>query len=276
MFAEQIMIHNDAGQSSINLQGFLVGNGCTGNGVGVCSPTGQNDVNIKFLWGHALYSTALHTQLLKACPDPAKPGLQCLELLLARGVQVGNVNIYDIYDKCIIGDPDPDQRVYRVPSQRTQALSSLLGGPNECIDGISAGLYLNDDTVRKAINMPPVSQTGKWTICTGKIVYDTNIQSLLGLYPTLIRKYRVLIFNGDADACVPVTDNQEWTSNLGIPVQTPWHAWTINDQVAGYATTYQLNNFTFATVKGAGHMVPQYKPIQALDMLRRFLTQQPF
>ena len=46
--------------------------------------------------------------------------------------------------------------------------------------------------------------------------------------------------------------------------------------VAGYAITYGVNNFTFATVKGAGHEVPRYKPRFALTMLQKFLTATPF
>ena len=36
--------------------------------------------------------------------------------------------------------------------------------------------------------------------------------------------------------------------------------------------TYKVNNFTFATVKGAGHEVPRYKPRFALTLLEKFLA----
>lgn len=31
-------------------------------------------------------------------------------------------------------------------------------------------------------------------------------------------------------------------------------------------------NFTFVTIKDAGHMVPQYQPQRALELFRRFLA----
>ena len=34
------------------------------------------------------------------------------------------------------------------------------------------------------------------------------------LYPDLIKKIRVLIYNGDADSCVPYVGNEEWVSGL--------------------------------------------------------------
>jgi len=32
------------------------------------------------------------------------------------------------------------------------------------------------------------------------------------LYGTLAKKYRLLIFSGDSDGCVPFTGSAEWTS----------------------------------------------------------------
>ena len=37
-------------------------------------------------------------------------------------------------------------------------------------------------------------------------------------------------------------------------------------------TTRYAHNFTYATVKGAGHMVPTFRPAAALEMLRRYIT----
>jgi len=47
-------------------------------------------------------------------------------------------------------------------------------------------------------------------------------------------------------------------------------------QVAGYATRYEPNNFTFITVKGGRHEVPETAPWQALEMLRRLLSGENF
>ena len=45
-------------------------------------------------------------------------------------------------------------------------------------------------------------------------------------------------------------------------------------QVAGYTVSF-AKGLTYATVKGAGHMVPQSKPREALAMLDRFISGQP-
>lgn len=41
------------------------------------------------------------------------------------------------------------------------------------------------------------------------------------------------------------------------------------EQIAGFVKDFK--NISFMTVKGAGHMVPTDKPVEALEMLKRFL-----
>ena len=127
-----------------------------------------------------------------------------------------------------------------------------------------------------------MAANGQWTICSS-INYQSTVASLMPLYPTLISNYRVLIYNGNIDACVPYVGDESWTSGLGYPVREDWHAWFIDyppgfgNQVAGYATAYNTpNNFTFITVNGAGHMVPEYRPEAALAMLQNFMAGNKF
>ena len=51
---------------------------------------------------------------------------------------------------------------------------------------------------------------------------------------------------------------------------------------AGYFTTYDASadnsgshNFTFLTIKGAGHMAPEFKPVSSLAFLSRFMRGEP-
>ena len=70
----------------------------------------------------------------------------------------------------------------------------------------------------------------------------------------------------------------------GQPLHAPWAPWRVRSpvdgrhQVAGYAVEWAVGDeeggtgrLTYATVKGAGHMVPQNKPAEALELFRRFL-----
>eukprot|EP01138_Halocafeteria_seosinensis_P001884 gb/GECG01001930.1/.p1 GENE.gb/GECG01001930.1/~~gb/GECG01001930.1/.p1 ORF type:complete len:189 (+),score=15.67 gb/GECG01001930.1/:1-567(+) len=149
-------------------------------------------------------------------------------------------------------------------------------GPVGCINGGPSSAYLNQVSVRSAIHVPSESVTGEWATCSSKIFYSrTQSDEPKTIYPDLIKNYRVLIFNGDADSCVPFVDNEEWTSNMNIPMKSKWRPWYVNQQVAGYVTEYE-QEFTFLTVKGAGHMVPEFRPEQGYAMAQRFVANQPF
>jgi len=197
-------------------------------------------------------------------------------------VDVGNIDIYNVYDTC--GD---DTSNVRTP------LSSVIGrAPNPaankiaqdavvCVPSAFGSTYLNDAGVRKAIHVDQVNLSS-WTVCPG-LNYNNNLVSLLPTYPALINKYRVLIYSGDADACVPYNGSEEWTRKLGVPVVNPWTGYQVTSggstHVAGYVTEYKggaNGNFFYVTVKHAGHMVPKFEPEAGFHMFQSWLTNQPF
>ena len=112
--------------------------------------------------------------------------------------------------------------------------------------------------------------------------YNTYTHSSLDIYPLLLSKYRIVIYNGDVDACVPYNGNEDWTvamaGKLGMTEikGEGWRPWSVDNVPAGYVTIYDNPtgpaNFTFITVKDAGHMVPQYQPQRAYALFERFLN----
>ena len=63
---------------------------------------------------------------------------------------------------------------------------------------------------------------------------------------------------------------QEWIWTLPTNAATKWAPWHVDGQVAGY--TVNFKGLSFATVHGAGHMVPSTRPQAALELFRRFLA----
>lgn len=137
--------------------------------------------------------------------------------------------------------------------------------------------------VKAAIHISPNAK-GEWRVCGPRVGggYDFNYDSTekdetKDVYPELIRNsLRVMIFNGDVDLCVPYNGNAHWTSVFGevLGVVEEWRPWLVDKQVAGYVTTYK-SNFTFATVKGAGHMVPEFQPAAGKALAQRFIANTP-
>ena len=74
------------------------------------------------------------------------------------------------------------------------------------------------------------------------------------MYPELVKKVRVLIYNGDADTCVPFKGNEEWIDGLAaknvISEYEAWRPWFLDDLKSmpqGYVTTYDVEGTSFPT-----------------------------
>merc|ERR1712070_674656 len=110
--------------------------------------------------------------------------------------------------------------------------------------------------------------------------YHSTAKDLRPVYSDLAQKYKMVIYSGDVDLCVPYYYSASWTRDLGFDIKSEWHPWESNSLqdagtvVAGYAIEYKTNAsfpFYFVTVKGSGHMVPQYKPVFGLSFLQNVL-----
>eukprot|EP00003_Mantamonas_plastica_P026451 TRINITY_DN5410_c0_g2_i1.p1 TRINITY_DN5410_c0_g2~~TRINITY_DN5410_c0_g2_i1.p1 ORF type:complete len:107 (+),score=24.49 TRINITY_DN5410_c0_g2_i1:54-374(+) len=99
---------------------------------------------------------------------------------------------------------------------------------------------------------------------------------MVPIYHELIENnIRALIYSGDVDLSVPNTGTQVWTSQMGLkPLSaTPYGPWYFQNeegyQVGGTQTDYQ--GLRYVTVRGSGHMVPQFRPQQAEVMFMSWL-----
>ena len=63
-----------------------------------------------------------------------------------------------------------------------------------------------------------------------------------------------------------VSNDRGWANNVA------WQPWTVDSQVAGYVSQWSEIGFTFATVYGAGHMVPETRPEAAGALFSRFIS----
>lgn len=76
------------------------------------------------------------------------------------------------------------------------------------------------------------------------------------------------------DAIVPVTGTRAWVHGLGLEVHEAWRSWKSSTrQVGGWTVKYE-KGLTFASVRGAGHMVPYTQPERALYLFNAFINHQ--
>jgi len=65
--------------------------------------------------------------------------------------------------------------------------------------------------------------------------------------------------------------------DMKIPQTQRWRPWTLDgkQRMGGYVIEFG-SNFAFLTIRGSGHMVPEYKPEATLVFLRSWLKNQPY
>lgn len=137
--------------------------------------------------------------------------------------------------------------------------------------------YFNLPEVQKALHANRTSLKYEWTMCTGLINYtyaDGNIDILPLLKRIIQYHIPVWVFSGDQDSVVPLLGSRtlvrELAHDMQLKVTVPYGAWFHKGQVGGWVTEYG-NALTFATVRGAAHMVPYAQPSRALHLFSSFV-----
>ena len=268
-----------------NLKGIMVGNGCWGGDANTVNCNGPNSDqnNADMFWGKGLVSKKTYEHIYKVCPFPDTSSSACQSALNQIQTEVGPYNIYDIYDNCPQNDAWLEKagktkrwlhehlvRHMPNPQEGRRVLDAMQGGYDWSCGGMAAEAnYMLRADVQKALHLTKGAGVSSFN-------YYSSGPASVTLYPHLIGKIRVLIYNGDSDACVPYKGNEEWTTSMvtkGVVTQTKaWHPWYAGEGIpAGYLTSY-TKNFAFITIRLAGHMVPTFQPKPALTFFERYLA----
>ncbi|KAL0392646.1 UNVERIFIED_CONTAM: Serine carboxypeptidase-like 17 [Sesamum radiatum] len=131
---------------------------------------------------------------------------------------------------------------------------------------------------RDALELIDKGTIAEWKKCRKPRDYDYNVASAVPYHEALSkRRYKALVYSGDHDAVVSYLATLKWIRHLNLTVYDDWRPWMVNDQVAGFTQRYKKDAFdlTFATIKGAGHTAPEYKPVECLAMVDRWLSSSP-
>ena len=131
-------------------------------------------------------------------------------------------------------------------------------------------IYMNQEETRKAFNIP--SEVQGWQQCSD-IDYTEQPESSYWIYPMLKNRYRMMFYSGDTDAAVPTYGSKQWINELGWKVIDEWRPWTTHGQVSGF--TEKRDGLDFYTIKGVGHMAPQWKRGPVNDMITSWIHDKP-
>jgi len=271
--SKAVLDGNTAGNPYINLTGFLIGN-----------PLLDNDMNsnsaIYFGYYHGLIGETLWSDLNAACKNgvfypPSGPICAKYYAQANTAIYDSGVNYYDIDRECYHSGTEAEVTLNAL-FNRVGLQFNIKQRPGKerdnvpCIDSDGATAYLNRLEVKQALH---VQTNINWTICSDTLVYKRDLDNSLFLFPELLNHYRAIIYNGDTDLACNFLGDQWAVASLGRTVIHDRRPWYVNKQVAGFVDEY--DKIAFTTVKGVGHMVPQWAPEWALVMFTHFLNNLP-
>ncbi|XP_021752348.1 serine carboxypeptidase-like 16 isoform X2 [Chenopodium quinoa] len=258
----EIMNGNEARSGPrMNLMGYIIGNPSTDNYFSKHA--------IEYAHRISILSDELYESAKSSChgyyqPIVAEGNEQCKENLEAISNCMDPVEeSFILESKCNVSTPDKWCRVY---------YRNRMSQP-----------WANDINVQKALHVR-VGTINKWFRCRGRrsddiFEYNYEIESSVSYHQNLTTKpLRALIFSGDQDMLVPYMSTLTWIKKLNIASKDDyWRPWFFNGQVGGYVTEYSNGNYslTFTTIKGAGHIAPEYKSQECLAMLQRWIAFSP-
>jgi carboxypeptidase C (cathepsin A) len=208
----------------------------------------------------------------------------CSTLMLNFMRKVGNLNPYALdYPVCL----SQQQIMMRQYLSREQIGETDYNSDSEndipyepCEDEYSTA-YLNRADVKAVIH---VNEDIEWDECSRTTKYEMKDKMLPmeKYYKILLNskthpELRILVYSGDDDSVCGTIGTQKWIYDLGFPVTEDWSTWYVDGQTAGFKTKFKTpfskdSRFSFITVHSAGHEVPTYKPKEALELFKMYLS----
>ena len=178
------------------LKGILVGNGALKTADAY--EGGLTQQRMQFAFNHALFSPALKAQIDAACLNWTAPRAPACDALLDQmSAEMGPLNGYNIEVTCMGVDAMQPQQRALLQSSGGQLSKAALGG-NPCTYADTAlTAYMNLPAVQAALHVG--SGGAAWAECGGVDYTRLPCDEMTEIYPGLLEKIDVLIYNGDQD-----------------------------------------------------------------------------
>jgi carboxypeptidase C (cathepsin A) len=291
MLAREILAHG--GELAGQLKGLAVGDGCT-TGLG-CVPHHGPYFDVEFFHGHGQFSDKTYREIKTTCSeDELFNGVKdtsCKKVLDKMDAERGYSFAYNLYDECYDFALSTSRKWHeRLPfgpsvTARSRRLSGATNpNPTWHMDGSPCGgtgvlpHWVNNSAVKKALH---VSEDANFFTGDNGVgfTYIGTEPDLTPWYKKVAQttKLRVLIYNGDTDPGLNSFLGENWTAGLGLREKEAWRPWTRDGKIkmGGYVTRYE-GDFDYLTIRGSGHMVPEYKPEAAFVFLEHFLQNREY
>uniref|UniRef100_A0A914LG29 Carboxypeptidase n=1 Tax=Meloidogyne incognita TaxID=6306 RepID=A0A914LG29_MELIC len=265
-------------------KGLAIGNGLMNWNMSI-------DTTLQFAYGHGILDEEawqlFSKQCCKGCVDGCKIDslndacAQMVADMLNIAWNSPRLNPYDYYRDCETPKRSSILRwmlKHRFPKAQNLNLGQPMSCAPEtctslpCIDDTGINNYMNRPDVKKALHIP-TNHSFTWKSCSDDVFknYIKQYDDMSGFIKTILAaKIPITFFYGDTDAVCNYLLGQKFVEGLGLKLIKPKEAWILNGHVGGFETIY--NNLKFLTVRGVGHMLLSWAPVQAEYIFNQFLN----
>ncbi|CAK8567503.1 unnamed protein product [Lathyrus sativus] len=263
--------HHSSG-FKFNIKGLAIGNP-------LLKLDRDTQATYEYFWSHGMISDEIGLALTHYCDfddytyaNSHNLSNSCNKAINDANKIVGEyINNYDvILDVCY---PSIVQQELKLKKMATKISLSV----DVCLD-YESDFYLNLPEVQKALHANRTSLPYSWSMCSDVLNYslsDPNIDMLPSLKRIVQNHIPIWIYSGDQDSVVPLLGTRtlirELAQDLKFKITDSYRVWFHKGQVGGWVTEYG-KLLTFATVRGAGHMVPYGQPSRSLHLFQSFLS----
>jgi len=276
--AREIMDHADSTPAK-RLKGIAIGDGVTGHS------NRQGPIfSVEFYHGHGQFSTKTYNEIQMECSsDELYYGVSssgCKAALNKMEEEKGYNFGYGLYDECY----DFDLSASRWDAARPYGKIATGGYEKHSMDGFPCGgsgvlsKWAKHAAVKEALHVASNANYFSGDNGVGFEYHGTE-PDLAPLYEhfALETNLRVLIYNGDADPGLNAFRGENFTRGIGLTEKQAWRPWTLdgNMRMGGFVTRYE-GDLDYLTIRGSGHMVPQYKPEAASAFLSAWLANKDY
>ena len=266
------LIKNKDIHSFINLQGVLIGNGWS-------NPEIQSITYAEFAYANGIIGVKEYLQL-KTLNNKCTNDIN--QYMNTKDADDFPDTCGQIVDEIVQVSGSPNSTVLNLYDIR---LYDSTHGNQWPYNNYLTNEYLNRQDVQEATHMISTGQSKRIiTECNDQVYDHLQLDEMLlvssDLFPFINDNIRMIIYNGQFDFICNHYGTSEYLKQIDFDFQQEYKAqrymWIVNNQTAGYSRTANHNNFIYLLGLGGSHMYPMDQPINALDMLSRFMNNDTF
>lgn len=181
---------------------------------------------------------------------------------------------FRVFDNFLNGDFNGGNTLFKNLTGFTNYFNFLNAYSDRSKEPVS--YFIQQEHIRKAIHVGNLTFNNG--VETEKNLLSDIMDSVAPWISEILNHIRVLFYNGQLDLIVPYTSTVNFIRNLNFSAANEYktaarHFWSDNKEIAWYVK--EAGNLTEVMVRNSGHMVPTDQPAWALNLISRFVRNQP-